>query len=235
MGNLNYRYPELIKLSDEFHGVNGGLLAGYKHFFSPKFGLRFYGLFDFSHYENADSILARRFQSYNLNFNADLLYNFYEKNGSNVGVFGGVSVGAARYMSSGRHLATDMDLGLNFGFRFGLNKHHSIEFFNRVGGFFTTAQSYKENDLDYHSESLLYGSTSRTTSLIYVCPPSETGCANGWEGGTGNNARYRYSATRTTYETKYTRNVYEALAGQGIRADSYKQPYKIGLRYIYSF
>lgn len=232
---------EFIKLSDEFHGLNAGFLAGYKHFFSPKFGLRFYGLFDFSHYQNNDSILARKFQSYNLNFNADLLYNFYEKDGSNVGVFGGVSVGAARYMNGGRHLATDMDLGLNFGLRLGLNKHHSVEFFNRVGGFFTNAQSYKENDLDYYSDSLLYGSVQLNTTTYNLCPTSAAGCAGaGFEQGAGTglantSAEFRYITTRTQYTERYTRNVDRASAGVGIRADSYKQPYKVGIRYIYSF
>ena len=233
-GNLALSYPELVKINDEFKGLNAGLLAGYKHFFSSQFGLRFYGLFDFSFYKNKEKAfyVKDKFQSYNANINVDVLYNFYDKDNKIFGIFAGASVGGAQYMSSKTRLATDIDLGLNFGFRFGFDKHHSIELFNRVGGLFANAQSYKENDIDYQSESLLYGSTTiNNPQTIAVCPANETGCANGSSADKSN----RYVATRTGYTERYIKDTDSASAGTGIRADSYKQPYKIGIRYIYSF
>ena len=233
-GSLALSYPELVKINDEFKGLNAGLLAGYKHFFSSQFGLRFYGLFDFSFYKNKEKAfyVKDKFQSYNANINVDVLYNFYDKGNKIFGIFAGASVGGAQYMSSKTRLATDIDLGLNFGFRFGFDKHHSIELFNRVGGLFANAQSYKENDIDYQSESLLYGSTTiNNPQTIAVCPAGETGCANGFSADRSN----RYVATRTGYTERYIKDTDSASAGTGIRADSYKQPYKIGIRYIYSF
>lgn len=230
-GNLALSYPELVKINDEFKGLNAGLLAGYKHFFSSQFGLRFYGLFDFSFYKNKEKAfyVKDKFQSYNANINVDVLYNFYDKGNKIFGIFAGASVGGAQYMSSKTRLATDIDLGLNFGFRFGFDKHHSIELFNRVGGLFANAQSYKENDIDYQSESLLYGSTRISNRTSNVCPAGVAGCKNGFAGD------YRYQYTRTSYTEMYIKDTDSASAGTGIRADSYKQPYKIGIRYIYSF
>lgn len=170
-----------------------------------------------------------KFQSYNANINVDVLYNFYDKGNKIFGIFAGASVGGAQYMSSKTRLATDIDLGLNFGFRFGLDKHHSIELFNRVGELFANAQSYKENDIDYQSESLLYGSTTISNQTSNVYPTGVARCKNGFAGD------YHYQYTRTSYTERYIKDTDSASAGTGIRADSYKQPYKIDIRYIYSF
>ena len=232
-------YPDFIEFSQDLHGFNAGFLAGYKHFFSKNLGVRFYGLFDFSFYSSDESPIVDKMQAYNTNLNVDILYNFYDKESKYIGVFAGASVGGAHYMSSGTNLATDIDLGLNFGFRFGLNKHHSIEFFSRVGGLFVGAENYRTNDRDYYQES--FGSVSETTTkteTIRVCPANEASCLSTSSSNTGyNNQRTeRWTATRTDTTTKYTQaRTYQATSGLGIRADSYKQPYKIGLRYIYSF
>ena len=55
----------MVELNESLKGLNAGSLAGYKHFFSTKFGLRVYGLLDYSYYKGSDSALLKKMQSYN--------------------------------------------------------------------------------------------------------------------------------------------------------------------------
>ena len=118
--------------SQDFKGYNAGLLAGYKHFFSSKFGLRLYTLFDTSFFKNDESALQSKFQAYNYTLNLDLLYNLIAKDDFSFGVFGGVGAGGVRYVSSGNNF-DDINLSLNLGLRMNLSHHHGFEFFSRFG------------------------------------------------------------------------------------------------------
>ena len=255
--NENQNTRSMVELNDSLKGVNAGLLAGYKHFFSTKFGLRVYGLLDYSYYKGSDSAALKKMQSYNANLNLDVLYNLIDKNDKIMGVFAGLSVGGAQYISSKTRLASDIDIGLNFGLRFGAGKH-SIELFSRIGGLFVGAEHYGTSDTAYSSEKMWLDSsennwlnfeTYQPSSVqgIRVCPASVADCGaggttaafNGYEKGnsttsTGPTSQYRYRVFRYQYQDNYIRETTEAAAGSRM-VDSYKQPYKIGIRYIYSF
>ena len=92
-----------------------GFLAGYKQFFTEKFGLRYYGVIDFgtqsehkigpSFNENG-ALPAEAYFNFtetikistlNLNANVDALYNFEQNNSFEFGVFGGLSLGYTSY------------------------------------------------------------------------------------------------------------------------------------------
>ena len=117
--------------SQNYTGYNAGLLAGYKHFFTAKFGLRLYTLFDTSYFKNDESALQSKFQAYNYTLNLDLLYNLFVKDDFSFGVFGGVGAGGVRYVSSGNNF-DDINLGLNLGLRINLSHHHGLEIYSRV-------------------------------------------------------------------------------------------------------
>ena len=92
-----------------------GFLAGYKQFFTEKFGLRYYGVIDFgtqsehkigpSFNENG-ALPAEAYFNFtetikistlNLNANVDALYNFKQNDSFEFGVFGGLSLGYTSY------------------------------------------------------------------------------------------------------------------------------------------
>ena len=62
-----------------------GILAGYKHFFVPKFGLRFYGLLDYASTE----VSGVTSTNINASINADALFNFISGESWDLGGFGG--------------------------------------------------------------------------------------------------------------------------------------------------
>ena len=92
-----------------------GFLAGYKQFFTEKFGLRYYGVIDFgtqsehkigpSYNISAASPAEAYFNftetikisTLNLNANVDALYNFEQNDSFEFGVFGGLSLGYTSY------------------------------------------------------------------------------------------------------------------------------------------
>ena len=92
-----------------------GFLAGYKQFFTEKFGLRYYGVIDFgtqSEHKIGPSFNASaaspdeayfnftetiKISTLNLNANVDALYNFEQNDSFEFGVFGGLSLGYTSY------------------------------------------------------------------------------------------------------------------------------------------
>lgn len=86
-----------------------GFLGGYKHFFTPEFGLRYYGVFNVSKYEysgygyrlmdqnppNMDLLRTKfihKIKEQHWSINVDVLYNFITNELLDFGVFGGVSL-----------------------------------------------------------------------------------------------------------------------------------------------
>lgn len=105
-----------------------GILAGYKHFFVPKFGLRFYGLLDYANTEVSGVTTA--------SINADTLFNFISGESWDLGGFGGVSLGygSVEQGTSTTTKTTDgMDFGLNVGLRVTFAQHHGLELYSRIG------------------------------------------------------------------------------------------------------
>ena len=91
-----------------------GIMGGYKHFLSESFGLRFYGAFDYGtsehkitgaklsydergKFDGGGIIQApndkAKFNLWKLNLNVDALYNFISRENLDFGVFAGLSVG----------------------------------------------------------------------------------------------------------------------------------------------
>ena len=130
-----------------------GFLAGYKQFFTEKFGLRYYGVIDFgtqSEHKIGPSFNASvaspdeayfnftetiKISTLNLNANVDALYNFKQNDSFEFGVFGGLSLGYTSYKAQSVAIngtnATNLtysykDLsasGFDFGINFGLRSN----------------------------------------------------------------------------------------------------------------
>ena len=109
-----------------------GILAGYKHFFVSKFGLRFYGLLDYANTE----VSGVASTNINASINADALFNFISGESWDLGGFGGVSLGygSVEAGTSTTTTTTDgMDFGLNVGLRVTFAQHHGLELYGRIG------------------------------------------------------------------------------------------------------
>ena len=130
-----------------------GFLAGYKQFFTEKFGLRYYGVIDFGTQSehkigpsfNASAASADeayfnftetiKISTLNLNANVDALYNFKQNDSFEFGVFGGLSLGYTSYKAqsvaiNGVNLTNfaysykDLSAsGFDFGINFGLRSN----------------------------------------------------------------------------------------------------------------
>ena len=121
-----------------------GILAGYKQFFTPEFGLRYYGLLDYgtSNKKGKDSNLGADVQvsALNVNANVDALYNFISNESLDFGAFAGLSLGYARASvktPDADNLEKDtpagFDFGINFGLRTNIAQNHGIELYSRFG------------------------------------------------------------------------------------------------------
>ena len=110
-----------------------GILAGYKHFFVPKFGLRFYGLLD---YANDEVKGGAKNSNLTFSLNADALFNFISNESFDLGGFGGLSFGYATNEVEIGTIATTLDgidFGLNVGLRANIAQHHGLELYGRIG------------------------------------------------------------------------------------------------------
>ena len=135
-----------------FEGYQWGLLGGYKQFFTPKFGLRYYGAFNMGKYSyDGDSIeygrtdtrttFTNKLNEYTFYIHTDILYNFITNETVDFGVFAGVGLGYVLYkytIQDGPILnaeyseidtARDFDIRFAAGLRVNLAKRHGIEAF----------------------------------------------------------------------------------------------------------
>lgn len=119
-----------------------GLLGGYKWFFTESFGLRAYlqvnnGANQIPEGVDTHSII----NTLNVMANVDALYNLYSTQENSIGLFAGLSFGYAIHSGkavddlkkTGLKDPSGFDMGINFGLRTIIAKHHGIEFFNRFG------------------------------------------------------------------------------------------------------
>ena len=129
-----------------------GFLAGYKQFFTEKFGLRYYGVIDFGtqsehkigpSYNVSGASPAEAYFNFtetikistlNLNANVDALYNFKQNDSFEFGVFGGLSLGYTSYkaqsvaingvIANSTYSYKDLSAsGFDFGINFGLRSN----------------------------------------------------------------------------------------------------------------
>ena len=124
-----------------------GFVAGYKQFFTPEFGARYYASVDLGtnykkditdEYGNKSTI---KVSSYNIAANADALYNFVSSSDLDFGAFLGLSLGYANHKvkveAEGANIPdikpSGFDLGINFGLRTNIAQNHGIELYSRFG------------------------------------------------------------------------------------------------------
>ena len=130
-------------------GFRYGFVAGYKQFFTPEFGARYYASFDLGTDYKKDQTDEKgnkttiKVNSYNITANADALYNFISSNDLDLGAFLGLSLGYAHHtVKVEEQGATEkmpdikpsgFDLGINFGLRTNIAQNHGIELYSRFG------------------------------------------------------------------------------------------------------
>ena len=151
-------------------GFRYGFVAGYKQFFTPEFGARYYASFDLGtdykndqtdEYGNKTTI---KVNSYNITANADALYNFISSNDLDLGAFLGLSLGYAHHtVKVEAQGATEQmpdikpsgfDLRINFGLRTNIAQNHGIELYSRFG-VLQQKKELKETD-EYGSNTMTY-------------------------------------------------------------------------------
>ncbi|TLD95715.1 outer membrane protein [Helicobacter jaachi] len=122
-------------------GLNYGIIAGYKQFFTESFGLRYYGNIDMS----SATIESQAYNTLNYGVNVDALYNFVTSADMDFGVFLGIGLGANSWSGEGindaksvpaaagkKATTTGFDAALNVGLRGVFAKAHGIELAARV-------------------------------------------------------------------------------------------------------
>ncbi|WP_394967807.1 outer membrane beta-barrel protein [uncultured Helicobacter sp.] len=119
-----------------------GLLGGYKWFFTESFGLRAYLQVNNGANQIPEGVDTHAIiNTLNVMANVDALYNLYSTQESSIGLFAGLSFGYAIHSGkavddlkkTGLKDPSGFDMGINFGLRTIIAKHHGIEFFNRFG------------------------------------------------------------------------------------------------------
>ena len=121
----------------DYNGITFAFIAGYKQFFTPNFGLRYY--------INVNTIgkdVGQKFRGTLMDYgvNIDMLYNFIARPNANLGFFLGAGAGANTWGKDiGKDIAdsknvkkTAFSAGLNFGLRSVFAKHYGLEIAARV-------------------------------------------------------------------------------------------------------
>lgn len=160
-------------------GIQYGITAGYKQFFMPYVGLRYYANFSVMHapggyYKdgNEDTTLDKKTTSLlNYGVNIDFLANFVAGEDFDFGAFVGVGVGAYTWLKSGYlenatsdWKLTHLDVALNVGLRTNIAKNHGIEVVGRVSFLDGNVYSTTNNGTTYTRKvSHPYSVTARYT------------------------------------------------------------------------
>ena len=185
-----------------------GFLAGYKQFFTEKFGLRYYGVIDFgtqsehkigpslnmdgaspaeAYFNFTETI---KISTLNLNANVDALYNFEQNDSFEFGVFGGLSLGYTSYKAQ--------SVAIN-----GVNRTFS-----------TFTYSYKDLSASGFDFGINFGLRSNIAQKHGVELYS------------------RFSLLKQKDDYKYALDEQQTTILTNFEA---KQPYQVGLRYTFSF
>ncbi|CAM3299281.1 outer membrane protein [Helicobacter labetoulli] len=138
-------------------GLNYGLVAGYKQFFTDSFGLRYYANIDYNSSKIKVDTGKVALNAINYGVNVDALYNFVSSDGMDFGAFLGLGLGANTWSgkavdgfkeqikASGKKVSTTgFDLALNAGLRGVFAKQHGVEIFARVPFIATTMFDIKD-------------------------------------------------------------------------------------------
>ncbi len=123
-------------------GFRYGVLGGYKQFFTPEFGARYYAVVDFGNFKKDVTLVGEdgtqefqvKIKTWNITANADALYNFISSESLDFGVFAGLSLG---YINSDfgdmEAKPSGFDLGINFGLRTNIAQNHGVKLYSRFG------------------------------------------------------------------------------------------------------
>lgn len=118
-----------------------GVLLGYKHFFTPKLGLRYHNNINFNLlYTN------RKLQTNVLNIggNLEFLGNFIDNNNLSFGGFVGLGIGGMTWYDTNQ---INMDFALNLGLRTNIATHHGAELAIRIPFKSNKLMNTKNNDI----------------------------------------------------------------------------------------
>ena len=152
--------------SKSANALRYGFLAGYKQFFTEKFGLSYYGVVDYGadfKIDNAfygDGMVIKsspKISALNLSANVDALYNFISNDSLKFGAFGGLSLAYASYKAKNALIDTTpssepafkdfklsgFDMGVNVGVRAQIVQKHGVELYGR----FAFMENKKEETL----------------------------------------------------------------------------------------
>lgn len=125
-----------------------GILAGYKKFFTPEFGLRAYGLFSYGgayDKETSDKLdtndnksrteVKNTSNAYSINANIEALYNFISTENADFGAFAGLGYTYTKNTqkteginSNNTTKSNDFQVGINAGLRANIAQKHGLEF-----------------------------------------------------------------------------------------------------------
>lgn len=122
-------------------GISAEVIAGYKQFFTPEFGLRYYANFAYNDSPFTENgATTNGIFVFNYGVNVDALYNFISNETLDFGVLLGLGLGANTWggIDNRKLSTTGFDLGLNVGVRTSIAKHHGIEVLARVPFIATT-------------------------------------------------------------------------------------------------
>lgn len=125
-------------------GVMYGLVGGYKQFFMPELGVRYYINVDFANTSKKEAGETTRMSLANYAVNVDVLYNFLT-DGVDFGVFAGLGLGANSWYGSGvkeaksiaqeagtKATTTSFAMHLNVGLRANIAQYHGVELVVKV-------------------------------------------------------------------------------------------------------
>ena len=118
---LSYEMQVVGRIDRSFTktGFKIGILGGYKHFFTPEFGLRYYAKYSRGNTYNTTDI------------NIDALYNLPFGDDKKIGAFAGLGYGFASYTADIVRMNTEG--AVNLGVSYALSEKESLEGFARIG------------------------------------------------------------------------------------------------------
>ena len=111
-------------------GINYGFVGGYKQFFTPRLGLRYYANLDLHH--NLKKVESNQIDITIINYgaNVDFLGNFITNKMLDFGGFIGLGIGGNTIKI--KDFDTDLEFALNVGLRTNIATNHGVELVARV-------------------------------------------------------------------------------------------------------
>ncbi len=128
----------------DLNGISYEVIAGYKQFFTPSFGLRYYINFAYADASGKVKGTSEKIKGNVMDYgvNVDALYNFITGGNTDFGAFLGLGLGAnswgGRDFKDSKIDKTGLNLALNVGLRTEIAKAHGIEIAARVPFIATT-------------------------------------------------------------------------------------------------